>query len=351
MRRWGPLLVLISLLIASCAGTATVQARDHLWAVGSSTVYPFTLAVAEHLAREAGTPPPQVESTGTGPGLSLFCGGVGAQHPDVLSTSRRIRPSELYACENNGVTRILEIPVGLDGITIVHQKSLGSLRLTRRQIFLALAARVPGKNGALVDNPYRKWADVDASLPDTEIRVFGPPLGSGTRDMLHELFLEPGAGQIPELNTLKSERPEDFASLLKIRSDGHYDGSEDSSVNNLQKLMANRNAFAIVGYSFYATNREIDAAIIDGVPPTYEMIAESKYPGARKLYLYIKLAHANFLPSLGKLPNEYYSSAAFGVNGYLMKKGIIPLGTAEFLKTLEVIQAKTPLALSQAYLR
>jgi phosphate transport system substrate-binding protein len=97
---------LLSLAVGALALAGTAQAqssRDYISIVGSSTVYPFTTAVAEQFGRAGQFKTPKVESTGTGGGLKLFCNGVGVQHPDIANASRRIKQSEVDTCAKNGV--------------------------------------------------------------------------------------------------------------------------------------------------------------------------------------------------------------------------------------------------------
>ena len=157
------------------ADTASAQSRDQIRVVGSSTVYPFTTAVAEQFGKSGAGKTPVVESTGTGGGMKLFCAGVGVGHPDVTNASRRMKKSEFDDCTKNGVKGIVEIKVGFDGLTIAQSKAGPAMKLTMAQVFLALAEQVPDKDGKLVANPNKNWSDVDKSLPNIKIEVLGPP--------------------------------------------------------------------------------------------------------------------------------------------------------------------------------
>ena len=177
--------------IALCA--PALAQRDQIRIVGSSTVYPFTTAVAEQFGKTGGGKTPVVESTGTGGGFKLFCAGVGPTHPDLTNASRAIKTGEFNDCQKNGVKDVVEIKVGIDGLTIAQSKSGPALKLSMAQVFLALAEQVPGADGKMIPNPNKNWSDIDKSLPNVKIEVLGPPPTSGTRDSFHELFMEVGA--------------------------------------------------------------------------------------------------------------------------------------------------------------
>jgi phosphate transport system substrate-binding protein len=307
------------------------QARDQIRIVGSSTVYPFTTTVAEHFGKTSGMKTPVVESTGTGGGMKLFCAGVGESHPDATNASRRMKKGEFENCQKNGVKDIVEINIGFDGLTMAQSKQGAPLKITLGQMFLALAKQVPGADGKLVANPYKNWSDIDRSLPNIKIEVLGPPPTSGTRDSLHELFLEKGAEQIPALLALKKSDRKAFDKAWKtLREDGAYVEAGENDNVIVQKLEANKNAFGIFGFSFLDENSaKLRGVALDGTEPTYENIANGKYKGARRMYVYIKKAHVGLVPGLDKFAAEYVSQKALGEDGYLAKKGLVTLPKAE----------------------
>jgi phosphate transport system substrate-binding protein len=309
--------------------TPQAQARDQIRVVGSSTVYPFTTTVAENFGRGGRNKTPIVESTGTGGGLKMFCNGLGVSHPDAVNASRAIKKSEYEMCVKNGVTEIVEIKVGFDGLTITQAKSGPSIKLTLPQVFLALAERVPDKFGALVPNPYRNWSDIDPALPSVRIEVLGPPPTSGTRDSFHELFMEPGAEIV--LKELKSKDPKAFEAAWKsIRKDGAYVEAGENDNVIVQKLQENRNAFGIFGFSFLDENSAtLRGVMIDGIEPTYDSISSGKYKGARPLFVYIKKQHVGVVPGLKEFAVEYVSPRAITENGYLARKGLVALPKKE----------------------
>lgn len=316
---------------AAVAIAGAAEARDQIRVVGSSTVYPFTTAVAEQFGKSGGGKTPVVESTGTGGGFKLFCAGVGVGHPDLTNASRAIKKGEFEECAKNGVTDIVEIKVGIDGLTIAQSKGGPAVKLTMQQVFLALAEQVPGADGKLVANPYKNWSDIDKSLPAVKIEVLGPPPTSGTRDSFHELFMEAGAKGIESLKAMQKDDPKGFEKLWKsIRKDGAYVEAGENDNVIVQKLEANKNAFGIFGYSFLEENAaKIRGVAIDGVEPEYDVISSGKYKGARPLFVYAKKQHVGVVPGIDKFIAEYVSSKAMSKDGYLARKGLVALPKAE----------------------
>ncbi|CAN1494915.1 PstS ABC-type phosphate transport system, periplasmic component [Rhabdaerophilaceae bacterium] len=316
-----------ALLVAA----GSVQARDQIRIVGSSTVYPFTTAVAEQFGKSGGGKTPVVESTGTGGGMKLFCDGVGVGFPDGTNASRRMKAGEFEACQKNGVKDVIELMVGYDGLTMAFSKKSAPMKLTRGQIFLALAKNVPGADGKLVPNPYKTWNQIDASLPNRPIEVLGPPPTSGTRDSLHELILEPGAEQIPALKALKASDRKAFDAAWKtLREDGAYIEAGENDNVIVQKLDANPAAFGVFGYSFLEENiSKIQGVTIDGIAPDHESISTLKYGPSRELFVYIKKAHVGVVPGLDKFALEYVSNRAAAEGGYLEKKGLVSVPKAK----------------------
>ncbi len=313
------------------ADAASAQSRDTIRVVGSSTVYPFTTAVAEQFGKSGAGKTPVVESTGTGGGFKLFCAGVGVGHPDVSNASRRIKKGEFDDCTKNGVKGIIEIKVGFDGIVIASSKAAAPLKLTMAQVFLALADQVPGADGKLVANPNKTWSDVDKSLPNVKIEVLGPPPTSGTRDAFHELFMEVGALQIDALKDLRKADVKAFDKAWKsLRRDGAYVEAGENDNVIVAKLEANKNAYGIFGYSFLEENAaKLRGANIEGGEPSFEAIASGKYKGSRPLFIYVKKDHIGVIPGLDKFVAEYVSEKAMGKEGYLSRKGLVPLPSAE----------------------
>ncbi len=310
-------------MLAGCNDQANgggAGSRDQIKVVGSSTVYPFTTLVAEQFVnKNPGMKAPVIESTGTGAGMKLFCGGVGAQHPDIEDASRRMKASEFKTCSENGVDRIMEIQVGIDGIAFAESNSGPKLQLSPVDIYLALAANPKG--GA---NTAKTWKDVNPALPAIPIQVYGPPSTSGTRDALAELILARGCAAIyPDSLALKDKKPDDYAKVCtQVRDDGPYVDAGENDNLIVQKLQSNPNAIGVFGYSYLEENAaNLNGIPISGVEPTYETIATGFYPGARPLYLYVKKAHLSAIPGLQKFLDAYV--AAWAPGGPLVKRGLI----------------------------
>ena len=327
--------ILLTASLVALTAVPALAARDQIRIVGSSTVYPFTTAVAEQFGKSTGMKTPVVESTGTGGGMKLFCSGVGEDTPDFTNASRRIKKSEFEDCAKNGVTEIVEIKVGFDGLSIAQSKDAPDLALTKQQVFLALAKEVPDKDGKLVANPYKNWSDIDPALPNVKIEVLGPPPTSGTRDSFAELVMEAGALTFPSLADLKKSDAKAFEAVWKtIRDDGAYVEAGENDNLIVQKLQANPNALGIFGFSFLEENAStIKDVAVDGVKASYESIADGSYKVARPLYVYAKKQHIGVIPGMKEFIAEYVSDKALGEDGYLSEKGLVTLPGEQAEKT------------------
>ena len=314
-------IILATTILAAASGAA--HARDEIRIVGSSTVYPFTTAVAETFGKVSGKTP-VVESTGTGGGFKLFCAAAGVDSPDFTNASRAIKKSEFEDCAKNGIN-VIEIKVGFDGLTIATAGE--PIKLTKQQLFMALAKQVPDASGKLVDNPYKMWNEIDASLPAAKIEVLGPPPSSGTRDSFVELVMEKGAEKFESLAAMKKADAKAFEGVWKsIREDGAYVEAGENDNLIVQKLEANKAAFGIFGFSFLEENAgKINGVEVDGVSPSYETIAGGKYKVARPLFIYAKKEHIGVIPGMAEFMAEYVSEAAIGADGYLADKGLVAL--------------------------
>ena len=321
------------LAAAAAALAAQAQARDYISIVGSSTVYPFATVVAEQFGKTTDFKTPKIESTGSGGGLKLFCAGVGVEHPDITNASRRIKKSEVEKCTGNGVNDIVEVKIGYDGIVFANSRKSGPVSISREQIFLALAKEVPDPSGGetLVPNPYVKWSDVDSSLPGTRIEVLGPPPTSGTRDAFAELALEGGCKKIGWIKAMRKTDKKRYKEICHtVREDGAYVEAGENDNLIVQKLDANPAAFGVFGYSFLDQNSDrIQGGVVDGVAPTFENIADQSYPVSRPLYFYVKKAHVGAIPGMKEFLAEFTSEKAWGPEGYLADKGMIPMPDAE----------------------
>ena len=317
-------------LFASAILTTALSARDQIKIVGSSTVYPFSSSVAEELGSTTKFPTPVVESTGTGGGMKLFCSGADINTPDIANASRRIKDKELKMCEQNGVTDITEALIGFDGIAIAQDSKVASFNVTKAQLALAVAEQVPSKDGkSLIANPYKKWSDIDGSLPSREIIVYGPPKSSGTRDSFEELVLQHVFEKMPvyvDLFKADEKTNKKYEKYSVIRTDGVYVESGENDNLIVQKLTKNPAAIGIFGYSFLEENKDkVVGLSIDNIQPTPETISSSKYPVARSMYFYIKNAHIKEVPALKEYANLFMSEKMIGKDGILGELGLITL--------------------------
>jgi phosphate transport system substrate-binding protein len=329
--------LLVAALVFVCVSSTGVvnaqSARDYISIVGSSTVYPFATVVAEQFGKTTRYKTPKIESTGSGGGLKLFCAGVGVEHPDITNASRRIKQSEFEKCRQNGVSEIVEVKIGYDGIVLANSKKAKPMKLTRKDIFLALAKNVPDPKGGerVVPNSYRTWKDVNPSLPDIKIEVLGPPPTSGTRDAFVELVMEEAASSYPWIKAMDKKAFREIAHT--IREDGAYIEAGENDNLIVQKLDANPKAFGIFGFSFLDQNTDkIQGSFVDGVQPTFEAIASGEYPVSRPLFFYVKKAHIGVIPGMEGYLTEFTSEKTWGPDGYLADKGLIPMPDAERMK-------------------
>jgi phosphate transport system substrate-binding protein len=335
--------VKIALAALACVMTAsTALGRDYVLAVGSSTVFPFATTVAEEISRSPELRSPQVEAWGTGGGVRLFCRGVGAEEVDVALASREITDEELALCARNGVSEIVKLRFGSDGITFVTRKDL-SLSLTLRALYLALARSVPdpaNPSGALIANPYGQWNEVDPRLPELPIKVYGPPLTSGTRDLLAEQGLASGCRTFSRLKALEDNDPEAFRQACgAIREDGAYVTTGENDNLIVRKVAASDHALGVLGFGYYSQNSaQLQAAAIEGSYPSFDTIYDGSYPLARPLYVYAKLAHLDRIPGLVPFLEELVSARAAGDDGYLIDHGLVPVPESERISNARLLE-------------
>lgn len=328
------------LALSACGGSggSSTGTRDFIRAVGSSTVYPFATAVAEQYAKSSGAKSPVIESTGTGAGMKLFCAGLGAQHPDIENASRRIKKSEYEECQKNGVGEIVEIQVGIDGIAFAEAKNGPNMKLTPADIYKALAANPFGK-----PNTARNWSDVNPSLPNEPILVYGPPSTSGTRDALKELILEAGCKTDPAMEALKASDKDKYeATCHNVREDGAYVDAGENDNLIVQKISQNPKAIGIFGFSFLEENPDSLKGIpMSGINPTYQTISDFTYPGARPLYIYVKKAHVAPIKGLSDYVKTWAES--WGTDGLLKSKGMVISPEDVRARNAEIASNLTPL--------
>lgn len=329
------LVIILSIVLIS---GLQAKAEEQIKIVGSSTVFPFSTAVAEEFGRKSKYKTPIVESTGSGGGMKLFCSGNGKQHPDITNASRRIKSKEFKKCSDAGI-KIVEIKVGYDGIVLANSKKANIVKLSTRDIYMALAEKVPANEDGseLQENPYQTWKDINPNLPDIKIEVLGPPPTSGTRDAFVELAMDAGAKTFPALKELRGSSKagkNEFKKIARtIREDGAFIEAGENDNLIIQKLDQNPNAIGIFGFSFLDQNTDkIQGSIVNGAKPTFDNILVGDYPISRSLFFYVKKNHIRMKPSITKFVKEFTSDSAMGPYGYLIEKGLIPLSDEEYTK-------------------
>lgn len=334
-------IVLALTALSVAAVPAYAQMRRNIRIVGSSTVYPFSKAVAERFSRaNPGMPAPIVESTGTGAGFKLFCAGVGPGFPDISNASRRMKLSEFRNCAANGVSQITEIKVGLDGIAVATAKATGLSNLTTQELYYALAKTPFGKV-----NPTKTWKDVNGKYPAIPIRIYGPPSTSGTRSSVEDLLMEPGCASSPAMAAMKKANEAKYNQICKtVRTDGAYvEGGENDNLL-VQRVGSNVGTVGLFGYSFLEENAgTLKGISLNGVAPTYDSIASFRYPGARAMFFYVKNAHLNAIPGIKAYAAEFVREGTFGPNGYLRSLGFISLGNDQRALSARFATSMTPM--------
>jgi len=338
------LIAAVAMAAATIMSSTAHANRDYISIVGSSTVYPFATVVAEQFGKTTQFKTPKIESTGSGGGLKLFCNGVGVEHPDITNASRAIKKSEQEKCAANGIKDIIEVKIGYDGIVLANSKEAKPMELSRKDIFLALAKEIPTKDGKLVANPNQTWKDVNSSLPARKIEVLGPPPTSGTRDAFVELVMEEGVEEV-DMSAVSDEAKKAYEPGA-LREDGAYIEAGENDNLIVQKLRANPDALGIFGFSFLDQNADIvQGSIVEGEAPTFENIAAGRYPVSRPLFFYVKKAHVGTIPGITEFLAEFSSEKAWGPDGYLADKGMIPMPDAERQKFASDVKELKPMAM------
>ena len=312
-------------------------ARAEIRAVGSSTVYPFTTLVAERfVAGDPDAAAPVIEQTGTGAGVRLFCAGLGAGHPDIVSASRRLTAAEYRGCRANGVGPVIEVPIGLDGIAFAESLRGPRFALTPALVYRALATEPGGR-----PNRAERWSDLDPRLPAVPISVYGPPATSGTRDALVELVMLPGCEAFDP--SARALGPDAYRQrCARVREDGAFVDAGENDNLVVQKLGANPTALGVVGYSYLEENAGVVRGVpIDGVAPTYAAIAAGRYPGSRPLYVYVKKNHLDAVPGLRRFVRLY--AASWHPGGPLARRGLIAAPAPVRAEAARTVAAERPL--------
>ena len=309
--------IAVVLFIMGVANSAS--ARDQISIVGSSTVFPFATTVAEKFGQQSQFKTPVIESTGSGGGLKMFCRGIGTGTPDIANSSRAIKPKELAQCADAGIEPI-EYLVGYDGITISNSLTSPRASFTKLDIFNAVAVDVM-IDGKWVPNPYKKWSDIRAELPDIKIDLMIPPTTSGTRDAFVELIMHKVCKK--EYGMSKKEYK---ARCTAVRTDGGHVvpmGENDNLL--IEKLGKDERRFGVFGFSFLDQNSDkVHGALIEGVEPTFETIADGSYAVSRPLFFYVKKQHIGVVPGIEEYVDMFMSDQMIGAEGTLSEQGLIP---------------------------
>ena len=314
-----------TIAIASVATAAS--ARDQVQVAGSSTVLPYAVIVAEAFGENFDFPTPVVESGGSSAGLKRFCEGVGENTIDIANASRAIRDREIAACAEAGVTDIIEVRIGYDGIVFASQiDGPAYTAFTPSDIFNALAPKVL-VDGALVDNPHQQWADFNAELPAADILAFIPGTKHGTREVFEEKVVAAGCEATGAMQAMMDAgMSEDDAedACFEVRTDGKSVDIDGDYTETLARIDANSNGIGVFGLSFYENNTDkLKVATMSGVVPSTESISTGEYPVSRPLYFYIKAAHIGVIPGLQEFASFFVADEIAGPFGPLAEYGLV----------------------------
>ena len=329
---------------ASKSGAAASGPRDRVAVVGSSTVFPFSSAAAEKFSASGRFKTPRVESTGTGGGFAIFCRGIGAQDADIANASRQIKKSEFETCAKNGVTDIVEIKLGYDGIVLASAKTGPKMSITKYELYQALAKELYSPaTKTFVPNPNATWNQINPALPNIKIDVMGPPPTSGTRDAFVELVMDKGAAENPDMKALKASNEDEFKKRAgTLREDGMWKDSGENDNLIVQALSRSPEQFGVFGFSSFEENKDrLQEAAIDGVQATTENIISGEYGASRSLYFYVKKASVGVVPGLQEFAAELLSDQAAGARGYLHGRGMVPLKEEERVANAQVAATMT----------
>ncbi len=334
----------ISTLALAAVSATAASARDQVQIAGSSTVLPYASIVAEAFGENFDFPTPVVESGGSSAGLKRFCEGVGENTIDIANASRAIRDSEVAVCAENGVTDIIEVRIGYDGIVFASQQSGPAFsEFTPSQWYLAMASEMPGDDGTMVANPNTSWNQIDASLPDAEILAFIPGTKHGTREVFEEKVIlqgceDTGAMQRMMDAGLDEDGAED--ACMSIRSDGRAVDIDGDYTETLARIESDPDGVGVFGLAFYENNTDkLKVATMGGVEPTVETISTGEYPVSRPLYFYIKKAHIGAIPGLKDYASFFVSDDIAGPDGPLAEYGLV--SDPELSDTQQMIESET----------
>ncbi len=329
-------------LVATTAFAGTAVARDQIQMAGSSTVLPYASIVAEAFGENTSFPTPVVESGGSGAGRKKLCEGVGENTIDIANSSSRISKSDIELCATNGVTEIQEVRIGYDGIVFASDINGAEFAFTPADWYGALAAKVI-KDGALVDNTAKTWADVNPALPAQDILAFIPGTKHGTREVFDVKVLEAGCKATGAEEAFKAAGDEKAKGCITLRTDGASVDIDGDYTETLARIDANKNAIGVFGLSFYENNTDkLRVGTMSGISPSTETIASGEYPVSRPLYFYVKNAHLDVIPGLQEYIEFFVSDEIAGPDGPLAAYGLV--SDPELAKTQEMVKNRTPMA-------
>ncbi|AJY45334.1 PstS family phosphate ABC transporter substrate-binding protein [Martelella endophytica] len=322
-------------LLTVLLGAVPSLARDQIQIAGSSTVLPYAKIVAETFGEiYPNYKTPVVESGGSSAGLKEFCRGVGPRTIDIANASRPIRGGEIENCVENGVSGIFEIPFGYDGIVFATDASMPEIDLTPLELYKALAAELV-MDGVVVANPYRRWSEVDPSLPDVEITAYIPGEKHGTREVFEEKVLKVGCEAAGAAEFLVSNfgKVEGGQKCIAVRKDGRAPAIDGDYSETLARVIASRTGIGVFGLSFYENNADkLNVATISDVVPSAETVASGEYPVSRPLYFYVKKPHVGVIAGLKEYVDFFLSDDMAGPDGPLAEYGLVPSSSAERAK-------------------
>ncbi|MCF3641961.1 substrate-binding domain-containing protein [Rhizobium sp. TRM95111] len=332
--------LIVAALVASAAFTGVAVARDQIQIAGSSTVLPYASIVAEAFGENTEFATPVVESGGSGAGRKKLCEGVGENTIDIANSSSRIKQSDIDNCAANGVKDIQEVRIGYDGIVFASDINGPEYAFTPADWHSALAAKVV-KDGQLVDNPYKKWNEIRADLPDQQILAFIPGTKHGTREVFDEKVLVAGCEENGTAEAIKAAGGEE-KECMALRTDGVSVDIDGDYTETLARVDANKNGIGVFGLSFYQNNTDkLHVATMGGIVPSVETIASGEYPVSRPLFFYVKNAHLDVVPGLQEYVEFFVSDEMAGPDGPLAAYGLV--SDPELAKTQEAVKARTPM--------
>ncbi|MFK7752815.1 MAG: substrate-binding domain-containing protein [Sedimentitalea sp.] len=316
-----------SALALSAVAATTAAARDQVQVAGSSTVLPYASIVAEAFGENFDYPTPVVESGGSSAGLKRFCEGVGENTIDVANASRQIKDSEIAVCNQNGVSDIIEVRIGYDGIVFASDIKGNAFEFTPVQWYKAISRQI-AVDGKLVDNPNTMWNQVDPALPAQAIQAFVPGTKHGTREVFEDQVILAGCEETGDFEIYMAANGDDKKAAEKacitLRTDGRSVDIDGDYTETLARIESNRDGIGVFGLAFYENNTDkLQVATMSGVVPSTESISTGQYPVSRPLFFYIKKAHIGVIPGLKDFAEFFVLDDVAGPDGPLAEYGLV----------------------------